>query len=65
MTNATGPALVSREHYRRLQAINAQLLAALKELLEWSTTEYQSNREIDAQARAAIVTAEAWADQQD
>ena len=57
-TDPLGPDPVSREAYRRLQAVNAQLLAALKDLLEWSTTEYHSNVEINAQARAAIATAE-------
>jgi hypothetical protein len=61
MTDPIGPDRVSREHYHRLQAINAEPLAAVKALLEWSTTEYQSNLEIDAQARAVIARVESCA----
>lgn len=35
-----------------------ELYAALKALLDWSTSEYQSNARIDAQARAALAKAE-------
>ena len=41
-----------------LIAAAPDLLAALKALLAWSTSEYQSNKRIDDQARAAIAKAE-------
>jgi hypothetical protein len=41
-----------------LIAAAPDLLAALIELLDWSQSEYQSNKQIDARAAAAIAKAE-------